>query len=250
MLIGANPTVSRVDLCFDFYSHKFSFEDVTDRHWVTPAKLITSRLSDNERSGFEFGNSGIKCRIYDKTREIVEQSQKFYLHDLWKEKGWDGESTVWRVEFQFTTEFLVQIGIRSIDQILMNQNNLWAYATQEWLKLVVPKPNDSNRSRWRLHRVWREVQNATSEGYDPVRREVQKTQLPSGKTLFVNGLGYLISFMATNRYTDLREALDAYSEQAKSFHEFQGTNFENMIINKVKERAKRFNIPLEKFKNE
>jgi hypothetical protein len=248
MLIGANPTVSRVDLCFDFYSENFSFENVTDRQWVTPAKLITTRLSGNERSGFEFGKSGIKCRIYDKTREIVEQSKKFYLYELWKEEGWDGESKVWRVEFQFTTEFLVQIGIRSINQILSNQENLWAYATQEWLKLVIPKPNDSNRSRWRVHRAWREIQNATSEGGQPVQKEVTKKRLPSNETLFVNGLGYLISFMTVNRVTDLEEALKAYGEQVRTYHELQGSNFDSMISSKVRERAKRFNIPLEELK--
>src|SRR5947209_4800987 len=44
------------------------------------------------RSGFLFSRGGpISCVIYDKTREIRQQSQKWWFHDLWQANGWDME---------------------------------------------------------------------------------------------------------------------------------------------------------------
>ncbi|QKI88901.1 hypothetical protein [Thiomicrorhabdus xiamenensis] len=240
-----NPLISRFDICFDFFSNTFSFDEVSDRDWVTQAQQINSFLINGQRSGFKFGKQGVVCRIYDKTREIKEQSKKFYLYDLWKSQGWDGESIVWRIEFEFHTEVLKQIGLREIEKAISNQAELWAAVTKHWLKLVIPNPNDSNRSRWQVHPVWEEVQQATSLGAEPIVKEVAKVRLPSSETLFVNGLGYLISFMASRRITNFEEGLKAYSEEAENYYDFLGKNLKTVLKQKLNERAKRFNIPLE-----
>lgn len=250
MLKISNPSVSRMDICFDFFSNRFSFDGVSDREWTTQANHIKSFLINGQRSGFTFGKTGVVGRIYDKTREIKEQSKKFYLYDLWKSQGWDGESTVWRAEFEFHTEVLKKMGLRDVDNAVRHQNELWAAVTEHWLKLVIPNPNDSNRSRWPVHPVWKEIQSATSEGADPVIKEVEKTRLPSNETLFVNGLGYLISFMASRRITNVEEGIEAFIREADVYYDFKGTSLKTVLTNKINERAKRFNIPLEELNHE
>lgn len=250
MLKVSNPLVSRIDLCFDFFSNNFSFDDISDRDWVTQANQINSFLIHGVRSGFKFGKKSIVCRVYDKTREIKEQSKKYYLYYIWKTQGWDGESTVWRVEFEFHTEFLKPAGLRSVDRAISNQESLWSIATKDWLKLVIPNPNDSNRSRWPVHQVWKEIQQATSNGAPPVIKEVEKTRLPSNETLFVNGLGYFISYMASRRITSLQEGMTEYLREADQFYEFKQTSLKTILRNKLSERAKRFNIPIEELYDE
>lgn len=245
MLNVKNPLVSRIDVCFDFFSTTFSFDDVSDKEWISQANQINSFLIHGQRSGFKFGKKGIVCRVYDKTREIKEQSHKYYLYDIWKSQGWDGESPVWRVEYEFHTAFLKILKLREIDKAVSHQDALWKFATEEWLKLVIPNPNDSNRSRWNIHPVWSEIQEATSQGSEPLIKEVEKTRLPTNETLFVNGLGYFISFMASRRITDPQEALRKYLNEAEQFYEFKGTSLKATLRNKINERAKRFNIPIE-----
>lgn len=245
-----NPAVSRIDICFDFFSNEFSFDDVSDKDWIAQSKEINSYLIHGQRSGFKFGKKGIVCRIYDKTREIETQSKKFYLYDLWKEHGWDGESIVWRVEFEFQTQILKSFQFRSIAKAVNNQELLWALGTEDWLKLVIPTPNDSNRSRWSVHPVWEEIRQATAHGSPIPVKEVSKASLPSDETLFVNGLGYFISFMASRRIKNVDLAMKAYIREADYFYEEQGRLFKSIVAEKLKERAKRFNIPMEMFDDE
>ncbi|MDG6778317.1 hypothetical protein QCB44_06340 [Thiomicrorhabdus sp. zzn3] len=245
MLNSTNPLISRIDLCFDFFSDSFSFNDVSDRDWITQANKINSFLINGERSGFKFGKQGVVCRVYDKTREIKEQSNKVYLYDLWKSQGWNGESTVWRVEFEFHTEVLKQIGLRSIEPAIAKQKELWAAVTEHWLKLVIPNPKDSNRSRWPIHPAWSEIQQATSQGASPIIKDVPTTKEPIDNTLFINGLGYLISFMASRRINDINEAISEYVRQAEVFYSHRGQTLGAVVNSKLRERAKRFNIPIE-----
>ncbi|MFP3354916.1 hypothetical protein R0K04_26565, partial [Pseudoalteromonas sp. SIMBA_153] len=51
-------------------------------------------------TGFTFGAGGeFSARLYDKTEEI-KNSKKDFFNDVWRESGWDGETTIWRLEFQ------------------------------------------------------------------------------------------------------------------------------------------------------
>ena len=154
-------------------SHKRSAYEVTD--------FTVEEFSYGlHRSGFHFSKgSPISCAIYDKTREIREESLKWWFHDLWQASGWDAEKQpqVWRVEFRFKREVLHELsvedefqGIEDAFQFSDRLQALWAYACGHvgggadglpdgWLRYVVPGA-DSNRSRWVTHLVWMEVQKA------------------------------------------------------------------------------------------
>ena len=34
---------------------------------------------------------------------------------------------------------------------------LWIYFTQDWLRLALPMPNDTNRTRWPTHPLWAQI---------------------------------------------------------------------------------------------
>lgn len=172
-----------------------------------------------KRSGFLFSRGGpLSCVIYDKTREIRQQSQKWWFHDLWEHNGWDEEEqpVVWRVEFRFKREVLHEvrvphlfIGIEDAYQLSERLRFLWEYATGHveggedglpdgWLRLVVPG-TDSNRSRWPTHPVWQAVQGAfvtleeRPDNGEVIRKRKQEANLQRATAA---AIGYLSSMAA------------------------------------------------------
>ncbi|MEH6625426.1 MAG: hypothetical protein V7739_03200 [Motiliproteus sp.] len=212
-----HPTVSRVDLCVDFVTD-LDLEAIPHNHWVTRASNHSRYYVQKKFSGFTFGQGGaISCRLYDKTLEI-QQSQKTYLYELWKEKGWDGESPVWRLEFQFNREILSEVGIRTIKDMNEGLNGLWAYAVHQWLQLKAPQP-DSNTTRWPVYPEWEQFLKAEfNNGPRASALRVRKDSSPCDRSLFVNGLGSITSFMAREGIQRIDKALDCYLEKAHAYH--------------------------------
>jgi hypothetical protein len=178
--------VSEVHLCADL---AWSFERVDYlREFVSRSrKRAAYEVADGEvetyaygwhRTGLAFSQHGpISCSMYDKAREI-KRSGKLWFEDLWHSNGWDGSSPVWRVEFRFKREFLHELkvdglyhGVEDATGLPARLPDLWAYAAGHaqggsdgfpdgWLRLVVPRADDTNRSRWPTHPVWEEAQAA------------------------------------------------------------------------------------------
>jgi hypothetical protein len=127
----------------------------------------------------QFGSRGaaLSAVIYDKTREIRQQSKKIWFYDFWKDKShdsaWDGQSSVWRVEFRFKRDMLGEAtdgatfhGINDVYELVERLPALWTYAAghageaDAWLRYVIPSEDDSNAARWELHPTWVVVQQA------------------------------------------------------------------------------------------
>jgi hypothetical protein len=182
--------VSEVHLCVDV---TWSFEQVDYRQeFVSRSrKRAGYEVAEGDvevedytyglrRTGLAFSARGpISCSIYDKARE-VKRSGKLWFEDLWSGNGWDGARAVWRVEFRFKREFLHELkvdglyhGVEDATELPARLVDLWAYAAGHvrggadgwpdgWLRLVVPRVDDTTRSRWPVHPVWHEVQAAFS----------------------------------------------------------------------------------------
>lgn len=112
--VHESANVGRIDLFVDFVS-PVDMES-WDRHvWVTRASAINAYSIERNFSGWVIGSGGvISCRLYDKTLEIEKQSKKYYLHDLWKQAGWNGKDKVWRLEFELKREILTQKGLSKL----------------------------------------------------------------------------------------------------------------------------------------
>ncbi|HEX3675202.1 MAG TPA: hypothetical protein VHU87_13095 [Rhizomicrobium sp.] len=141
-------TVSRVDGAFDFEvgAPAFRVED-----FVSQADKDATWRAHQTPQSFQFGRSDVVCRVYDKVAEIEEQSEKTWLYDIWgTRKG------VWRAEFQVRGDRLKEAGIGTLDQMQAYLPGLVRHLARHHTSLRTPS-QDTNRSRWPLHPMWRGV---------------------------------------------------------------------------------------------
>jgi hypothetical protein len=97
-------------------------------------------------------NADPLARVYNKVAEIRERSFKVWFYDIW-----GVQEDVWRVEWQARKKMLRRFGIGTFVDLRERQGDLLRYLAQEHDTLRAPK-GDGNRSRWRLHPVWMELQ--------------------------------------------------------------------------------------------
>jgi len=208
------PKVSRIDMFVDFAS-SMDMESLGRHAWVTKANSISQYVQDGAFSGWTIGAGGVlMARLYNKQMEI-KKSGKLYLEELWKEAGWDGETPVWRLEFEFRREVLGQLGFSGLPGILANLNGLWSYASTEWLKLTIPSETDQTRSRWPIHPLWGYLASVDWEADGgPLLRQYSPSRAPSRKWLGQRVLGALISLAALEGIKDLDKALNAAGDAA------------------------------------
>ncbi len=216
--------ISEVHLCADIVGYDFS-QCNYETHFVTRVRKneafygAASVALDYHRVStlaFSKHKSPISCSIYNKTLEITQKSGKTWFYDLWR-KGvvganggiWDGESEVWRVEFRFKREFLHEVGIEWMYDILDELKRLWDYATGHgeggedalpdgWLRYVLPNDEDSNRSRWPVHPVWKVIQSAFADEPEHdlgplVRQRIREKNLERG---LASTIGYVSTLAA------------------------------------------------------
>jgi hypothetical protein len=247
-LIEGDPTVSRVDLCVDFTTDT-DISTLPENHWVTRARLFDTYSVQRQFSGLTIGKGGdLSARIYDKTLEI-KTSGKEYLYDIWQDQGWNGTDQVWRLEFQFRRNALRQLNIHTFNHLLSALGGLWSYAVNDWLRLTCPSLSDKTQSRWPLHPLWAAMLMAdwrTEQGCQ--RKHTPTDTPPSDRSLFVNGLSGLTSFMAREGITDPYSGAPAYLQAARDFHEsrahYTGLAFEDYVEQKVRFKARRYGTML------
>ncbi len=229
-------SISRADLCMDFET-LHCLENIPRSAWVTRAHNHQQYWDQGQYSGCTFGQGGdLMCRLYNKTLEI-EKSKKTYLYDYWREAGWPGDVTVWRLEFQFRRVVLKELGIKDDLDLPTNLEGLWKYA-MNWLRLTVPDA-DTNQSRWETHSMWVKLQDERWHRYplQPLFR-VSKSRVPTDERLFVHGLGSVTSFMAREGIHDLEEGFRRFSEAAHAYHLSRSQRSKKTLTGYVKEKVK------------
>ncbi|MES9868409.1 MAG: hypothetical protein ABW149_01725 [Sedimenticola sp.] len=242
--LEGEATVGRVDLCVDFTTST-DISAIPERNWVTRARLFDFYTVQRQFSGLTIGKGGdLSARLYNKALE-VSTSKKDYMFDIWQDLGWNHVDDVWRLEFQFRRPVLRQLGIREFSSLLSSLGGLWQYATNDWLRLTCPTPSDNTQSRWPTHPLWAVLSAAdwgTEQGC--YRQHTPKDTPPSDKSLFINGLSGLTSFMAREGITDPHSGAPAFFRAAKDFHEgrahFTGLSFDDYILQKVQAKARRY----------
>lgn len=240
--------VSRLDLCADFVSNE-NMESWGREAWVTRGKSIAAYAVAEQFTGWTVGLGGvIACRLYNKLLEIFESGRADLL-PLWAVGGWNSGEPIWRVEFQFRREVLAQHGLVSLDSLLANLNGLWSYASTEWLRLTIPNPDDQTRSRWPLHPLWGYLSSVDWEtDGGPLARSFKATRLPDDKRIFALGASSIASYMAKHGITDYGDGLDRYLfdlySHLQTSGDFMGLSAEQVMLEKVRVRAKEFNTIL------
>jgi hypothetical protein len=214
-----NPIVSRIDLFADFQTD-VDIGAIPRHAWITQASGIDTYSRGGKFTGWVFGaGSAMSARLYDKTAEI-QKSHKTYLYDLWRRSGWDGESSVWRLEFQFRRELLASFRISTFSQILDKLGGLWLGATGSWLRLTVPDPDDSNRARWPLHPIWQYVNEIRWRLDDePLTRSYTPARIPALEKLYRMYIATLTSYMAVKGINVYGEGCIGLMEDSRKWFE-------------------------------
>ncbi|MBQ0761363.1 hypothetical protein [Zhongshania sp.] len=239
--------VSRVDLCVDFVT-SVDLGEIPDNYWVRRAASLNRYTKHDVFTGLMFGAGGdLSARLYDKTREIKEKSKKYFFYDLWASEGWDAESQVWRLEFQFRRPVLTELSIRSIGDLMDGLGSLWVYACGSWLQLCEPT-NDKTRSRWPLHPLWSFLISADWGGVARSLWRVRTDRAPDDHYLFVHGLAGLSSFMAKEGISDVDKAMGRYIVEARRYHSGRTLTdrdaLDRYLLEKARLKATKFNKPL------
>jgi hypothetical protein len=246
-VVNEPANISRVDLFVDFMAElrMDTFDPLQD--WVTRTQSIDLHYRHNQFSGWSFGMGGsIGARLYNKQLEIEKKSRKFYLYELWQAAGWDMSTQVWRMEFEAKRDALKELGIYKLDNLLHLQSALWIYLTQDWLRLAVPMPSDTNQTRWPTHPLWDQITRVfDQQGEQPKLHRFTPMRLPADERLFVHGMGGLTSFMAARGIADMSEGIGEYFHQATQFHNDRSgldrMGLELYLDKKVKGKSRRYN---------
>lgn len=240
--------VSRLDLCADFVSNE-NMESWGRKAWVTRGKNIAAYAAAEQFTGWTVGLGGVMaCRLYNKLLEMFESGRADLL-PLWTAAGWQSGEPIWRVEFQFRREVLAQHNLIRLDDVLSNLNGLWSYASTEWLRLTIPNPDDQTRSRWPAHPLWGYLSSIDWEtDGGPLSRSFKATRLPEDKRIFALGASSIASYMAKHGITDYGDGLDRFLYDLYGYlqtsGEFLGLPPEDVLLEKVRLRAKEFNTIL------
>jgi len=244
-IVTEQPAISRVDLCVDFVTN-YPLSEIKDNDWVTRADVISNHSSRRKFSGCSIGAGGnISARLYNKTVEM-QKVPRPYLEEIHRDLGWDGKQEVWRLEFQFRRAALRELGLRSFSSLNDSLAGLWQYASVDWLRLTIPSETDLTQSRWPTASVWEILQKAHWSGYEEICRiPVEKGRPPSNRTLFINGISGLTSFMAREGYSDPIDGVHAYIKSAKKYHDdreyMTDYDFHGYIAQKVALKVKQYN---------
>jgi hypothetical protein len=236
-------TVSRVDLFVDFITDE-ELEKIESISWITRAKKLASYRYGDSFTGLSIGLGGdISARIYDKTLEIGV-SHKYYLKDIWEKRGWDTLQKVWRLEFQLKRVCLKEMSISTFSNLVEKANSLWAYCSSDWLRLAV-KDDTVNRTRWITNPMWKEIQGVRiNDGkFVGVLREVDKSRVPSDKSIFQNGMGYLTSFAAKEGFENVtNETVISFLDIGKKYLEdITKGKEEDYLRTKINNKKKKYN---------
>jgi hypothetical protein len=161
---------------------------------------------EDEAQSFAAGSSTvIRESFYDKTAEI-KKSGKEWFREIWaRHKGYDASARVLRNEFMWGREFLKEMKIETVDDLLAGLGGLWAYS-MVWFSFRTVNPDDMrNRSRWPVAPWWLALSAWGAVDSEPLPRV--KVVRPSARQLLSGFMGYLTSWMAITEHYDVADAL-------------------------------------------
>lgn len=227
-----NTMVSRVDLAYHTDGLNFQVCDLDK--FVGKYRKDSLHRCDRKIETFYFGSrktQTVMCRIYNKTRQLLEERKSLWFIDIWSKYDLD-ITNVWNVEYELHREFLKQIDIDTFEQLVDNIKGIWGYLTHNWIRYVdISSATRSNN--YKIFEVWQKVQN----GYDAfsmdgeIEREVQR--LRDANKYVPSAVGYLTSLSALVNIDEVDDALEYLRFQMdKYFREKKNSTFNEVVTNK------------------
>lgn len=221
-IIGSRT--SRLDICLDIDEIEFDQSDIDKI--IARAKSKTNyhpgsmHKFGSEFSGFSIGKGNpIMARIYNKTLENKGKG-KTWFETVWTKNGWDGQKTIWRIEFQLRRKALKELGIEKVENIKENEDRLWNYLTSKWLKIEDVK--------------WETVIETNEPITDPLVR--QKVRQGNLVPLTNQIIGIMVSIGVLINSNSLKEVQEYVEDKLEEKHRNNETSF----IKEVNKRRSKF----------
>lgn len=241
------PRISRADVFVDFLS-QYALNDWGEESWVTRALKIDRHTVGVNMTGWSIGLGGeISARLYNKLLEI-EKSGKTYLKPVWHQAGWEPDQPVYRLEFQFQQPQLKAHGVHSVPKLIEKLGPLWAYATQDWLRLACPNPRDKTKCRWPTHPLWIDLSSIQWGSSDATpSKPVRVKSGPSDERVFNYLFSAVTSYMALHNVPEPYDALQlcyaGLRESRESFGAWADLTFAQMAYDKAAYKACQWSLP-------
>lgn len=241
-----DANVSRVDPCVDFTT-TYPLASFMEDDWISRVRHGERHIDSSNFSGWSFGKGGdVVARLYDKTLEMRKKNPREYLKDEWAQVGWQPDQQVWRLEFQYRRNALLELGAASFTVMLQQLGGLWAYGMESWLRLTDPTGPGDKHSR-PIHPLWlvlTALDWGTPRTYD--RTPPPKNRPPKDHRLFL--MSDLTGFMGREGIFDPEFALLAFWDAARTYHErrahFTGIDFLGYLVEKARNKARLYNTIL------
>ncbi|MDX9690246.1 MAG: hypothetical protein EOM37_08810 [Proteobacteria bacterium] len=153
--VGMRPykteTISRVDYAYDYLIPQVDFdEDSFYSVAVGDARKRNRRITET----MYFGSGDVLLRDYNKSLEIAKASGKVWFYPIWGGVVDD----VWRIEWQFRTERLKQVGIRTLADLRERQGDLLRNHATAHTSLRVKQAGQDIKD-CPLHPLWQDYLN-------------------------------------------------------------------------------------------
>lgn len=186
--------ISRVDLCVDVLLPDGIWHIGLLDQLVTRAQDVAPYLHCKQLNGIRVGKGQTVCRLYDKIQEIRQQSYKYWMFRVWGMGGVEDGFRVIRVEYQLRRESLKRLGVGDFKSLVCNLPELWAYCTQNWLKVQTGTGNHHTQR----HTVpwWGVVQGGFSGALDAHPCIRDKAIKGDAGRLLASIVGYMSSYAA------------------------------------------------------
>lgn len=152
----SNTKAGRCDITVDTDQRQFTKEDTcrfyTKSHtinWVHMGVSSDSRIKLNEYerraqwTGLTFG-SGCASTIYFRLYPKLEQLQRLKidgaaLFNQWKHYGWDGQTKIWRFEWEMKREKIKKFGVETVPDLYRSLNRIYQSIVNDWMIFVDKK---------------------------------------------------------------------------------------------------------------
>lgn len=202
--------VSRVDPCADLSDQTIDslYRAYVDGHCVTRARQSAEHLVDHywdgyrvnrQPTGFRVGKGSVLLRVYDKSLETRNDSEKLILMQTRRWGGLGGHAL--RAEFQVRRSKLKELGVDTLQDWYAKRGSVVEYLSTKWCRMTAGPIEASHPDRTATHPDWQRVQGAFAEwAGEPIAQlaPLPKLEIPADD-LLNQIVGALTSYHARRR---------------------------------------------------
>jgi hypothetical protein len=207
--LGASIVQQKVTECHvtaDLLGINFDDTDFSNPdRWTARANKGSQHFEHYITNYLSLGKGDFMFRCYNKTGELVSDSAKHdFFHDLWRAHSGEDVKHVTRLEFQIRRSVIKKLEIKSVYDLSMKLNSIWAYCvgdpettTSGWCRFLDREISESDRKhknhqRYATDSLWELVRSVRFNKGRTLKMVRKKTQHVNIELLTRQGTGCLL----------------------------------------------------------